>query len=126
MSLFKIKDYSQPKRVKILYEDGKEPSKLTIQKKSEDDKTKSVRNLLKPKKENKAIKERIVNNIKTLFEQQEEDYYKLVRVSNFWNKNYIEYERSGHKNKNLSVKYYINEIKTYLRDIIINLEKSNT
>ena len=68
MSLFKIKDYSQPKRVKILYEDGKEPSKLTIQKKSEDDKTKSVRNLLKPKKENKAIKERIVNNIKTLFE----------------------------------------------------------
>ena len=68
ISLFKIKDYSQPKRVKILYKDGKEPSKLTIQKKSEDDKTKSVRNLLKPKKENKAIKERIVNNIKTLFE----------------------------------------------------------
>ena len=61
-------------------------------------------NLLKLKKENKAIKDRTIRDIKTLFEQQEEDRYKPVRVSNFWNNNYIEYERSGDKNKNLSVK----------------------
>ena len=40
----------------------------------------------------------------TLFEQKEKDYYKLIKVGNFWNNNYIEYESSGDKNKNLSVK----------------------
>ena len=34
-----------------------------------------------------------------LFEQQEEDYYKPVRVRNFQNNNYIEYETSGVKTK---------------------------
>ena len=30
----------------------------------------------------------IIRDIKTFFEQQE-DYYKPVRVGNFWNNNYI-------------------------------------
>ena len=30
----------------------------------------------------------VIRDIKTLFEQQE-DYYKPVRVGNFWNNNYI-------------------------------------
>ena len=33
----------------------------------------------------------MIRDIRTLFEQQEEDYYKPERVSNFWNNNYIEY-----------------------------------
>ena len=33
----------------------------------------------------------IIRDIKTFFEQQE-DYYKPVRVGNFWNNNYIQYE----------------------------------
>ena len=38
-------------------------------------------------------------------------YYKPIRVGNFWNNNYIEYESNGDINKNLSVKEYLNEIK---------------
>ena len=40
--------------------------------------------------------------------------------------NYIEYEDSGDRNKKLSVKEYLNEIKHYLRDMITNLQKSDT
>ena len=58
--------------------------------------------------------------------EQEDDYYKPIRVGNFWNNIYIEYESNGDKNKNLSVKEYLNEIKPYLRDVIINLQKSGT
>ena len=70
---------------------------------------KSIRNLFKLNKQNKAIKD-IIRDIKTLFEQQEEDYYKLVRVGNFWNYNYIEYESSGDRNKILSVKEYLTKL----------------
>ena len=47
-------------------------------------------------------------------------------MGNFWNNNYIKYESSGDRNKNLSVKEYLDKIKPYLRDIIINLQKSDT
>ena len=40
--------------------------------------------------------------------------------------NCIEYESNGERNKNLSVKEYLSEIKPYFRDIIINLQKSDT
>ena len=39
----------------------------------------------------------------TLFEQ-EHNYYKPIRIGNFWNNNYIIYESSGDRNKNLSLK----------------------
>ena len=57
--------------------------------------------------------------------KQENDYYKSIWVGNFWNNNYIEYESSGDRN-NLSVKEYLDKVKPYLRDIIINLQKSDT
>ena len=60
-------------------------------------------NLFKPKKENEAIKDRMIREIKILFEQQKEDYYKTIRVSNFWNNNYIQFQSSGVRSKNLSV-----------------------
>ena len=51
------------------------------------------------KKKLKAIKDRILRNIKNHFEHEnEEHYYKQVRVSNFWSSNYIEYESNGDKN----------------------------
>ena len=43
-------------------------------------------------------------------------YYKPIRVGNFWNNNYIEYESNGDINKNLSVKEYLNEIKERERE----------
>ena len=51
---------------------------------------KEIRNLFRQEKETKAIKDRILRDFKNLFE--EEIYYKPVRVSNVWNKNFIEYE----------------------------------
>ena len=57
-------------------------------------------------------------------EQEEEDYYKPVRVGNFRSNNYINYESNGDINKNLSVKEYLSKIKPYLRDMIVNHQKS--
>ena len=60
------------------------------------------------------------------FFEQEDDCYKPETVSNFWNKSYIKYESSGDKNKNLSLKEYLDKIRPYLRDIIIDLQESDT
>ena len=56
-------------------------------------------------------------------QKKKKNYYKPVTVSNFWSKNYIEYE-SG-RNKTLSVEEYLNKIRPYLKDMINNLKKSN-
>ena len=73
----------------------------------------------------------------TLFEQ-EHDYYKPTRIGNFWNNNYIIYESSGDRNKNLSLKEYLDrnknlslkeyldKVKPNLKDIIIDLQESDT
>ena len=57
------------------------------------------------KKETKAIKGRILRDIKNIFEREkeEENYYKPVRVSNMWINNYIKYESNRYRNKVLSV-----------------------
>ena len=86
-----------------MYGSGNRPSKSKIQKQSEDNIIKSIRNLFKLKRDNEAIKDRIIQDIKILFEQ-EDDYYKPIRTDNFWNNNYIAYESNGGENKNLSVK----------------------
>ena len=51
----------------------------------------------------RLIKDRIIRDIRTHFEQQEEDYYNPKRVNNFLNNSYIEYESNGDKNTNLSL-----------------------
>ena len=48
----------------------------------------------------RLIKYEIMRDIRTLFEQQEGDYYKPNKLSHFWNNNYIEYENNGDKNSN--------------------------
>ena len=47
-------------------------------------------------------------------------------MGNFYSNNYIEHESNGDKNKTLSIKEYLDEIKPYLRDMIKNLKKSDT
>ena len=54
---------------------------------------------LDEKKKTKAIKHIILWNIRYLFD----NYYKPIRVSNFWSENYIEYESNGDINETLSV-----------------------
>ena len=78
------------------------------------------------KKQNKAIKNRIINDIRNLFEHEQEDYYKPVKAGNFWSNNYIEYESKGDRNKIVSVEEYLNKIRPYLKDMINNLKKPDT
>ena len=81
MNLFKNKDYSKPKRVKTVYGGGKKQCEENI--------IKNIRDHFKLEKENEAIKDRTIRDTRTLFEQ-EDDYYKLITVGNFWNNNYID------------------------------------
>ena len=87
---------------------------------------KDIRNLFRLGKEVKAIKDRILRDNKNRFQHEEENYYKPVRINNFWSNNYIEYESNSDTNKALTVKEYLNKIRLYLKDIINNLKKSNT
>ena len=70
---------------------------------------------MKNKKQDKMIKpieDKIITNIKNLFEQ-EQVYYKPVRASNFHSNNYIEYNSNGDKNNTLSTKKYLRRLKKY-------------
>ena len=86
---------------------------------------KDIRNLFRQEKETEAIKDRILRDIKNLFEHEEGIYYKPVRVSNFWNKNFVKYESNNGKSNTLSVEEYLHKISLYLKDIINNLKKSD-
>ena len=78
-------------------------------------------------KETKLIKDRILRDIKDLFEhEEEENYYKPVRVRIFCTNSYIEYEINGDRNKTLSAEEYFNKIRPHFKDIINNLKKSDT
>ena len=100
VSLFETstsKDYGE----KTVYSRGKKPSKPKTQNQFEENIIKSIRNLFKLKRETKTIKDRInriIRDVRVLSEQ-ENDYYKLIRVGNFWSNNYIVYESNGDKNK---------------------------
>ena len=74
---------------------------------------------------NRLIKDKIIRDIRTLFEEQE-DNYKPKSVSSFWNNNYFEYNSNGDKIRNLSPDEHLNKVKPYLRGIIINLQSSDT
>ena len=76
---------------------------------------KDIRNLFRREKETKEIKDRILRDIMNLFEheKEEENYYKPVRVNNFWSNNYIEHESNGYRNKTLSVEEYLNKVSRY-------------
>ena len=82
--------------------------------------------LFRLKKEYKAIEDRTIRDIRNLFIHEEENYYKTVRVGNFWSINYIEYESNGNRNKILSAEEYLNKIRSYLKDIINNIKRSDT
>ena len=81
--------------------------------------TNDVKNLFRLEKETKSIKDRILRYINNLFEDEEEkNYFKPVRVNNFWNNNYIEYKSNGNRNKAVSVEEYIHKIISYLKDTL--------
>ena len=64
---------------------------------------KDTRNIFRLKKENEGIKD--------ICEHEEEDYYKPVRVGNFWNNIHNEHESNGDRNITLSIEEYLNKKK---------------
>ena len=71
---------------------------------------KETKKIIRSKKISRKIKARVNRGIRKIIEL-EKDYYKLVRVGNFCNNNYIEYESTDDKHKTLSIKKYLDEIK---------------
>ena len=60
-----------------------------------------------------------IRDIENLFDEvSEEDYYKPILVKSSFKSNYKYYESRGDKEKRLSVKQYINKIKSHLYDLI--------
>ena len=72
----------------------------------------------------RASKDRINRDIRNCFEL-EEDYSKPVKVGVFWRNNYIENKINEYNDKNLSIRGYLDKIKSYLNDIINDLQKSD-
>ena len=65
------------------------------------------------------IKCRGIRDVNSLFDLSiDESYYKPIKTNDAFNSNYIEYESKGDENKNVSIKEYLNMIRTNLRDII--------
>ena len=56
-----------------------------------------------------------LRRIENLFNKIDEDYYKPKKTKSAFNDNYIEYERRGNKDKNLSPEKYLDMIRPYLK-----------
>ena len=68
--------------------------------------TKDIRNLFRLAKETIAIKKRILRDLENLYEpeEEEENHYKLLRVSNLWGNNGFYFSKSnGDRNKTVSL-----------------------
>ena len=71
----------------------------------------------------RIVKNRIIKDIRTLLEQgKQEYYYEPKRESNFGNNNYIKDQVIS---RNLSLVEYLNNIESYLRNIIFTLQSSD-
>ena len=67
---------------------------------------KDIGNLFRLNKEKRLIKDylEIFRDITNLFEHEEqENYYKPIRVSNYWSNNYNEYQSKDDRNKTLII-----------------------
>ena len=71
----------------------------------EENTIKDIINLFMQENKTKAIKDRILRDIKNLFEHRKEEYF--YKVSNFWSNNYIRYEGTVDRNKSPSVEEYL-------------------
>ena len=73
---------------------------------------------MKSIKNKKGPNNKVLIDIRTLYQSYKEDYYKPVRIGNAFSSNYIEYESNGDKDKTLFTDDYLDIIKQYLSDII--------
>ena len=79
---------------------------------------KDIRNLLKSKRKDNATKDKVLRDIRALFESDDDHYYKPIKTNNAFSSSYIENKSNGDKHKCLSIKEYFNKIRLYLSDMI--------
>ena len=79
---------------------------------------KDVRNLFKFERKGNAIKNKVLRELRALFESDEDGYYKLIKTVNAFSSKYIEYKSNGDKDKSVSTKEYPYKIRPYLSDMI--------
>ena len=63
--------------------------------------------------------------MRTLFEEEEQFYYEAKWLNNFLNNCSFWCESNVHKNRNLSIDNYFNNITPYMRNLITNLQNSD-
>ena len=78
------------------------------------------------KKENQSIKGKTISDIRNRFELENVEYYKPIKVGNFYSINDIEFDCNGDRDKKLLIQEYLSKVQPYLKDIMINLQKSDT
>ena len=81
-------------------------------------KSEPVKTIREIRKENRH-EGKIFENIRFFFDPKK-DHYEPKKTASAFNNNYIQYGSMGDKDKNLSVKEYIDVIRPYLSDIINN------
>lgn len=54
-------------------------------------------------KQLKQFNQKIIRYIKTILEQQQEDYIQAVTVGNFYSNFYIKYESNGNRNETVAI-----------------------
>ena len=69
------------------------------------------------------IRNRVIRDVRTFFEWEDEDYLKPRRINSFWSNNYVRYESSGVKS--LSLNKYLNNIETHLKNMIKDRQRSD-
>ena len=78
---------------------------------------KNVSSLLLSKKEK-------IEQIKKLISIPQKDVYNPIKISGAFNDNYIEYKSNSEKDKSISIKKYLDNIRSYLRRMINHKKKS--
>ena len=64
--------------------------------------------------------------MRIVFEEDDDEYFKLKRVTKFRHNDYVEHKSNSDRNKNLLLEQYRNKTKSYLRDVISDLQESDT
>ena len=99
-----------------LLQRNKTTKDITKKDSNTDEMLQSIRNFFTQEKE-KDIKDGVLRDKRTLYKLKK-DYYEPIRNGNAFKINYIEYESNGDKDKTLSIKEYLDEIRPYLNNLI--------
>ena len=62
-------------------------------------------------KNKKGINDKVLRDIRTLYESDKEDDYKPIRIGNAFSSNYIKFESNGDKDKILFIDDYLDRIR---------------